>query len=268
MPGRWKLVRFASALVTGASSGIGAALARRLAAAGTRDVVLVARRKERLEALAAELAAQHGTRVRVQACDLGDAAAVRALGDALAAQPPDLLVNNAGFGIFGAFADLGLEAQLACIDVNVRALVGLSHAYVGAARRRGLGALLQVASTAGVAPVAFEAVYAASKAFVIHFSEALAEELRGSGVQVVTLCPGFTETEFAATASLPARVIAQHGVTADDVATVALRALASGRSRTVMHGPATGVAARLGRIAPRGLVIRIVARWMRRGLAS
>lgn len=260
-------LHFESAVVTGASSGIGAAFARALAARGTRELLLVARSKPRLEALAGELERAHGARAPVFECDLTRAEERSRLAMRLAQSPPDLLVNNAGFGLYGPFAELPLESQLAMLEVNVLALVQLSHAYVRAALARGGGTLVQVASTAGSVPMPYEAVYASSKSFVIHFGEALWEEMRGTPVRVLTLCPGFTETDFARTAGLPERVVLQHGVTPDAVVRTALRALAR-RDPSVVHGASTGVAGWLGRVAPRRVALRVVGAWMRRGLAE
>jgi len=260
-------VKFEFAVVTGASSGIGAALARQLVATGTRELLLVARRRERLEALATELRSAGATQVAIEVADLTQAEDVRRIAARIASRPPDLLVNNAGLGLYGPFVALDREAQLAMIDLNVRALVALSHAYLAAALPRGRGALLQVASTAGIAPIPYEAVYAATKGFVVSFSEALAEELRDTRLQIVTLCPGFTETEFLHVAGLPDSVVLQRGTTADAVARTALAALARSGSRTIVHGKATRIAATLGRIAPRAWVVRGIGAWMRRGQA-
>jgi short-subunit dehydrogenase len=257
----------ASALVTGASSGIGAALARQLAASGTRQLDLVARSGAALEALAAELGARHGVTARAVVCDLSHPDDTAALAARLAAAPPDLLVNNAGFGLYGGFADLPLEPQLAMLEVNVRALVHLSHVYVRAARARGRGSLVLVASTAGFVPMPFEAVYAASKSFVLHLGEALWEELRGTPVRVLTVCPGFTETDFAHVAGLPDRVVLQHGVSPEAVARTTVGALQR-RGPSVVHGRSTQVAGALGRAVPRRLLLRILGSWMRRGLGS
>jgi hypothetical protein len=256
--------RYTSAIVTGASSGIGAAFARALAREGTH-LVLVARRAERLQSLARELSRSHGVDVEPLPLDLSRAEASSSLAARIEARPPDLLVNNAGFARYGAFTDLPLGPQLELVDVNVRALVELSHAFVRGARARGRGALVQVASTAGYVPVPYEAVYAASKCFVLHFGEALWEELRGTGVRVLTLCPGFTETEFAGVAGLPPKVVLQHGITPEAVVETALAALQRG-SPTVVHGQGTKLAGALGRVAPRRLVLRLVGAWMRRGL--
>ena len=256
---------FAYAIVTGASSGIGAALARRLAAAGTRELLLIARRRERLETLAAELRRSTDS-IQIEVADLTQPEDVRRVAARIAARPPDLLVNNAGVGLYGTFDGLELEAQLAMIDLNVRALVALSHAYVAVVRQRGHGTLLQVASTAGFVPIPYEAVYAATKSFVIQFSEALAEELRDTPLRVVTLCPGFTETEFLQTAGLPDRVVLQRGTSADAVAATALAALGRSGSRIAVHGASSRIAAALAHVAPRFWVVRGVGAWMRRGI--
>ena len=254
------------ACVTGASSGIGEAFARALAARGAQ-LELVARSSARLEALAAELEHAHGATCRVTACDLADRAAVAELARRLEAEPPDLLVNNAGFGCYGPFADRPVEPQLALIDVNMRALVQLSHGFVRGSLRRGGGALLLVASTAGYAPVPFSSTYAASKSFVIHFGEALWEELRGTGVRVLTVCPGFTRTRFAATAGMPRQVEWRRGAAPEAVVATALAALVGG-APTVVHGRITQLAGSLGRVLPRRLVLRVLGAWGRRRLRA
>lgn len=255
---------FTSAWVTGASSGIGAAFARALARRGTQRLVLVARREERLHDVAAALAG--GAETVCRKADLADADTVASLARQIEAEPPDLLVHAAGFGTFGPFVDHAVEAHLRSVDLHVRSLVHLSHAFVTASLRREQGALVHVASTAGYVPVPYQAVYAAAKSFGIQFGEALYEELRRTPVRVLTVCPGFVETEFAGASGTPDRVIAQRGVQADDIAESALVALAAGR-RTVAHGMVTQAAGLLGRTAPRGLVLRVVGAWMRRGLA-
>lgn len=258
------MVRFESVLVTGASSGIGAAFARRLATCGTRRMTLVGRDTERLQALAVELR-QAGVQSTVWSCDLTLPEDVAALAAHVASEPPDLLVNNAGAGHYGAFVDLDAAAQLSTIDLNVRALVALSHAYARAASRRQRGALLLVASTAGFFPVAYESVYAATKSFVILFGEALAEELRHSGVLVRTLCPGFTATEFARRAALPQSVVVGPIAAAATVAAAGIAAF-GGREVTVVRGRRMQIAAALGRRLPYGMLRRMAGWWMRRGL--
>lgn len=184
------------ALVTGASSGIGRAFAERLAR-DAWDLVLVARRRDRLEALAEELRRGTDLRAEVLAADLGTPAGVRAVEERIEKEPIlDLLVNNAGFGTSGPFAALDREAEEEEIRLNVLALARLTHAALGAFAARGHGSLVNVSSLAGFQPAPYTAVYAATKAFVNSFTQAVAEEVRGSGVRIQLLCPGFTRTEF------------------------------------------------------------------------
>ena len=186
-----------TALITGASSGIGLELAKLFARDGY-DLVLVARRVERLERLGRELAGQHGIAFRAVGADLAapDAPATLVRGLAAESVVVDVLVNNAGFGALGPFATADRETAGRIIQVNVAALTALTSLLLPGMLARGRGRILNVASTAGFAPGPFMAVYYATKAYVISFSEALAEELRGSGVTVTVLCPGPTRTEF------------------------------------------------------------------------
>jgi uncharacterized protein len=182
-------------LVTGASSGIGAEYARALRARG-ESVVVVARRRDRLEALASELGGEpHAIAI---AEDLAQDGAARRLEQQLAARglAVDGLVNSAGLGRTGPFASQPIEALAAMCDVNVRALVELTRVFLPAMIERRRGRVVNVASNAAFQPIPNLGVYAATKSFVLSFTEALAEELRGSGVQVQALCPGITETEF------------------------------------------------------------------------
>lgn len=184
------------ALVTGASSGIGLAFAERLAREAW-DLVLVARRRERLEELAARLRDAHERRVDVLAADLTDPAGVHAVERRIAAEPTlELLVNNAGLGTSGAFAELDRDGEEQEVRLNVVALVRLTHAALEAFRARGHGTVVNVSSLAGFQPAPFNATYGATKAFVNAFTQALHEELRGTGLRVQLLCPGFTRTEF------------------------------------------------------------------------
>lgn len=188
MSPRWK-----RALVTGASSGIGEAMARQLAADGT-DLVVVARDEARLRALASELGED---RVELLVADLADAGALAGVEARLGADPAiDLLVNNAGFGFTGDFVELDIERECAVLAVNVEAVMRLSHAAGAAMRPLGRGGILNVSSIAGEVPAPNNATYGATKAFVTRFSEALHLELRDSGVHVSALLPGFTRTEF------------------------------------------------------------------------
>jgi len=186
------------ALITGASAGIGYEFALRLAERGY-DLVLVARRRDRLEELAAKVRGEHGNaRTHIVAADLADPAAPARIAAEVTAQglAVDLLVNNAGFGTHGLFEGLATEREHDEIEVNVQALVALTHAFLPGMLERGRGGVINVASTAAFQPVPYMAVYAATKAFVRSFSEALHEEVRARGVRVIALCPGPTATEF------------------------------------------------------------------------
>ena len=190
------------ALITGASAGIGTALAYVFAANG-HELALVARRADRLEALASEIAAQGHKRPAVLPLDLDARDAVGRLGEDLAQQglEPEIVVNNAGFGLIGEAASLNVAEQLAMIDLNVRALTELSLAFVGSLERR-RGGILNVASVAGFLPGPGMAVYYATKAYVVSFSQALHQELKPKGVRVTALCPGPVPTEFQARAGM------------------------------------------------------------------
>jgi uncharacterized protein len=189
---------FTRSLVTGASTGIGAAIAVELASRGS-DLVLVARSADKLEALGERLTAEHGVDVEVLPADLTDAdqlatveARLREDGDGAV----DLLVNNAGFGAAGGFESLPLDRQQRLVELNVTALVRLTHAALDQLRGRRTGGVINVGSTAGFQPDPYSAVYGASKAFVRSFTEAIHDELRGTGVRAMVLAPGIIETEF------------------------------------------------------------------------
>jgi short-subunit dehydrogenase len=184
------------ALVTGASSGIGAAFARRLAAEGT-DLILVARDEQRLQALAEALEAAHAVEVEVLAADLASVEGATRVAERLAAAPTiDLLVNNAGIGSKGTFANLPLDGELRQVELNVSALVRLTHAAIRNMIARGTGTVVNVSSLSGLIPEPTMATYGATKAFVTSFSDALHEETRGTGVNVTLVLPGFVRTEF------------------------------------------------------------------------
>jgi hypothetical protein len=255
------------ALITGASSGIGEAVARKLAARGF-SLVVCARRRDRLEAIAADLASRHGAAIDVVDVDL---ASPDAAGDvarrALDGGPIDLLVNNAGSGAFGAFADMPLDAQLAMIRVNVSALVELTGRILPHMRARGRGAILLVASTAGFQPLAYNAIYAATKAFAVSFGEALAVETRGTGVNVITFCPGITGSEFFDAASHVGEAFRPSGalvMSPERVADHAMRAL-DRRRELAFAGVRNWFTTLLASAAPRWLVRHAagrVFRWM------
>jgi len=210
------------ALITGASSGIGLELARLFARDG-HGVVLVARREDRLKELAAELTHRHDVRASVIVADLADPSAPPQIARRVAAAGLDVqfLVNNAGFGLAGEFARTDVTAELQMIQVNVVALTHLTKLFLPGMVGARQGAILNVASTAGFAPGPLMAVYYATKAYVISFSAAIAEELRNSGVTVTALCPGATRTEFQERAGLDLEARAFRGPWVADAASVA-----------------------------------------------
>lgn len=225
-----------TALITGASSGIGAAFARYHASKGG-DLVITARRAEALSALKTELEAAHGVTVKTVALDLGAASGPDQLYDALEGQPIDVLINNAGFGGHGDFLDRDLAADLAMIDLNVKALVSLTHRVARDMVARGSGKILNVSSTASYMPGPLQATYFATKAYVSSFSQALAEELRSKGVTVTALEPGYVVTEFAAVAELEGtNLVKQKGATADSVAKFGYEAMLKGQLRAINDG--------------------------------
>jgi short-subunit dehydrogenase len=187
----------AAALVTGASAGIGAEFARQLAAAG-HDLVLVARDSARLESSRAALAGEFRVDVEALPADLSTDAGCDAVAGRItdSQRPVDLLVNNAGFGMYKRFGMAELADEERQLDVNVRAVLRLTHAAVRAMTGRGSGQIINVSSVAGFVPRGGNATYSASKAWVTMFSEALAVQLAGSGVSITAVCPGFTHTEF------------------------------------------------------------------------
>jgi uncharacterized protein len=250
-----------TALVTGASSGLGRELAGLFAADG-HDVVLVARRRERLDEVARDLAAKHGIQAHALAHDLADPATPARLCEDLGTRgiAVDFLVNNAGFGGTGAFAEADPRRDLEMIQVNVGALVDLTRRLLPPMISRKRGRILNVGSTAGFQPGPFMATYYASKAFVISFSEALAYELDGTGVTVTVSCPGATATEFATHAGNAESLLFRLGAAdAAGVAREAYRAMTAGRSM-VVHGLTNKLAAQAVRVSPRAITLRLAAR--------
>ena len=245
-------------VVTGASSGIGAELCRELAQRG-HGLTLVARRRKRLQELADELEVP----VKIEACDLSDPAERKRLIGALGrGRPVAGVCNNAGYGTVGRFADLPLEREVTEVRLNVEALVELTGAFLPQMIDRGVGAILNVASTASFQPLPNMAVYAATKAFVRSFSEATHAELAGTGVSVTTLCPGFTETEFAETAGaasferqFPGFVV----LDAEHVARDAVNGMESG-ARSVVPGMLHKAHAFSSRFVPNALLLPIAKR--------
>ena len=256
-------------VVTGASAGIGAALARVFAAHG-HELVLIARRENKLDALADDIAAQGRPRPLVLAIDLSQPDAGARIKAELAAHglEPEYVVNNAGFGLVGEAAQLDHTEQLAMIDLNIRSLTELSLAFADTlARLR--GGLLNVSSVAGFIPGPGMAVYYASKAYVLSFSEALHHELARRGVRVTVLCPGPVPTEFQARAGIPRipfprtgmpRVVGSNALTctAEEVAEAGYEGLMRGR-RVVVPGLANKAVTTIARLLPRRLVLEAVA---------
>jgi short-subunit dehydrogenase len=255
------------ACVTGASSGIGEAFARRLAR-DEYELVLVARDVRRLETLAEELRRSRRVGVVVRPADLTDAAALEGLAAELAADPPQLLVNNAGFGTVGPFAELDVAREETLVRLNVWAVVRLTRAVLPGMLERGHGQVVNVSSLAGESPSPYTATYAASKAFVTSFSEAVAEELRGSGVRVQALLPGFTRTAFQERAGVDASQVPSFAwLTPEKVVEASLAALERG-DVTCVPGAGYRVLAGLQRLAPRALARRATAAAFRRGGAA
>ena len=246
------------ALITGASAGIGTALARELAAGGT-NLVLTARRRDRLVGLATELAAKHNIRTLACVADLAQPLGPQQIFSFTEEKNVtiDLLVNNAGFGAYGEFQKVELNRLVEMTQVNVTAVVHLTHLYLpGMVARRG-GDILILASTAAFQPVPYISTYAATKAFDLFFAEGLAEEVRQYGIHVCALCPGSTETEFF-------QVAGQRNHTRrapespEKVARVGLEALAAGKS-SVISGFTNWLGAETVRVVPRRVVARVTA---------
>jgi uncharacterized protein len=248
-------------LVTGASAGIGAEFARQCSARG-EALAIVARRRDRLEAMAAEL----GGDVHVFTADLSLPDSASSLLDQVQAEglAVDTLINNAGFGLVGAFAGLPLDRQLAMVDLNMRTLTALCRLALPAMLERGRGAILNVASTAAFQPLPGQAGYAAGKAFVLSYTQSLAGELRGTGVTATALCPGPVETGFGeragfdddeAKGALPPIL----WVDAAKVARSAVDGLARGRL-VVIPGVANRAASVLAQMTPRSLLLPVLAK--------
>jgi short-subunit dehydrogenase len=249
-------------LITGASSGIGEAFARALAARG-ENLLLVARSEDKLVSLCNELGRAHNVNCQHFALDLSEDGAgavlfAEAVGRGLEV---GALVNNAGFGSMGDFASLPIDRELNMIELNVRALVELTHLFLKPMLERKRGAIINVASTAAFQPVPFMATYAATKAFVLSFTEALWEENRARGVKILALCPGVTETNFFAAGGMgkpPFRA----PQTPEQVVATALAALEHNRSH-VISGWQNYAAAEAQRLVPRSFVARFIGRTMR-----
>jgi short-subunit dehydrogenase len=251
-----------TALITGASAGIGEELTRLLAARGA-NVILVARSADKLTALAGELGRAHGVQTHVLARDLADPASIGAICDDLTARglDIDILVNNAGFGTYGRFVETSATEEAAMLQVNVVALTMLTKRLLPAMVRRRRGRILNVASTAAFQPGPLMAVYYASKAYVLSLSEALTNETSGSGVTVTCLCPGPTDTGFQDRARMrESKLFATLGVmTAADVARAGYEGMMAGRA-IVVPGLTNKLGVQVLRISPRAVVRQVLRR--------
>lgn len=249
-----------TALITGASGGIGEALAHRFAKGGY-NLVLVARTEAKLQALAAELSRKHGIQAHALACDLADPTSPHQLVEQLRrlGSNVDLLINNAGFATYGPFAELDLDAELRMLQVNIVTLTHLTRLLLPGMISRRRGRVLNVASTAAFMPGPLMAVYYASKAFVLSFSKALNNELRGSGVMVTALCPGPTSTGFQARAQMEqSRLVSGRQIMGvNTVAQAGYNGLLRGQA-VVVPGLMNRLQTLLPRLLPRAVVPQLV----------
>ncbi len=249
-----------TALITGASSGIGWELSK-LCAEDGMDVVLVARNGERLKELAEDLVEQCDISAKVVAGDLTEPGVSDAIFEELSGTPVDVLINNAGYGSQGPFSETDRDLQLNMVRLNILALTHLTHLFLPDMLRRGTGRILNIASTAAFQPGPLMAVYYATKSYVLSFSEALAEEVRGSGVTVTVLCPGPTATEFQARAKIENSRLRRIGMMdASRVAKQGFRGMKKGRA-VVVNGWMNWCLVQSIRFSPRFSVRRVV-KWL------
>ena len=257
------------ALITGASSGIGAALANRIAKEGY-SVVLVGRREDRLNQIARSIEEQSNVDTMIIPLDLANASAPKRLLEILQSQEIkiDVFFNNAGFGANGEFCDLTIERQLEMVDLNCKTLITLSHGIANEMKNRRHGSIVHVASMGGLFPTPYYSTYGATKAFVVAFSEALAVELQPSNVRVYTLCPGATETEFEVVSEFKGRRPPKAGFeTAEQVAETAVRGL--GKAETlIISGRLNRIMACVMQMVPRRISLHFASNSMKpRGAA-
>jgi short-subunit dehydrogenase len=250
-------------LITGASSGIGEAFARRLASQG-ENVLLVARSEEKLASMCNELGRGDNINAQYVALDLTESDATTKLFAETERRglEVEMLINNAGFGSMGDFTAFEAERDMSMIDLNIKALVALTHCYLPAMRERKRGTIINVASTAAFQGVPGMAVYAATKAFVLSFSEALWDENRAHGVHVMALCPGVTATNFFAAAEIDKPPL-RPTQTPEQVVDTALRGLKRGKSH-IISGWTNYLTTEAERLVPRSIVARIAGKAMRR----
>jgi len=250
-------------LITGASSGIGEAFARRLASEG-HDLVLVARSEEKLHELCDELMLEHKITAHYVTLDLTERDADQQLFEETEKHgfEVDWLINNAGFGSYGDFAKLDVDHELRMVDLNIRSLVALTHRYLMGMRHRKSGTIINVSSAAGFQPIPFMATYAATKAFVTSFSEAIAEENRPFGIKVMALCPGSTKTNFFAAANMERPIQIKGQQSAEEVVESAMRGIKGGRTR-IVSGFANYAVSMLVNVVPNAVITRALAKGVR-----
>jgi uncharacterized protein len=253
-----------TALITGASSGIGETFARELAASKT-NLVLVARSQAKLEQLATELRDKYQIKTTVIPQDLAQPAAGQVVFEKVQAQGLriDTLINNAGFGDYGAFSDRPLSKLLAMVQLNITAVVELTGLFLPLMQERKLGAIINVSSIAGFQPLPYMSVYAATKAFVLNFSEALWAENKDLGVKILAVCPGPTESEFYDRADFPDSATGLNGITmasSEKVVRESLKALTKAQSTVVTGGFSNQLIVNLPRLMPRDLLVDVVGK--------
>jgi uncharacterized protein len=246
-------------LITGASSGIGEAFARKLAEM-KHNLVLVARTEDKLFAMCDELMAKHKITAHYVALDLLEYQADEKLFEETERHnlEVDWLINNAGFGSMGDFANLPLENELDMVGLNIMSLVALTHRYVKQMRERNSGTIINVSSTASFQPIPFMATYAATKAFVTSFSEAIAAENKKYGIRVLACCPGATETNFFDVANIDKSLTIKGMQLPEDVVEATLKALKKGKSH-VISGWSNYLVAHLATISPNALITKAIA---------
>lgn len=257
-----------TALITGASYGIGATYARELAARKT-DLILVARSEDKLQQLATELQEGSGIKAEAIALDLIEPAAGTKLFETVAQKglTVDLLINNAGFGDYGTFADRDLQRQLDMVQLNIKVLVELTHLFLKQMQERRSGSIINVSSIGGFQPMPYMSVYAASKAFVLNFSEALQAENKNTGVTVQALCPGPTESNFFENAKFPqsfAATTSQNYASSEEVVRDSLDALGKDRSTVVTGSFFNQVIVNLPRFLPREMLVNVIEKQFRK----
>jgi uncharacterized protein len=252
-----------TALITGASSGIGKAFAEELAARQT-NLVLVSRSEEKLHQLAKQLQEQYKIQVDVIVQDLTEANASTIIFDATKNKnlTIDLLINNAGFGDYGDFAESDRERQIKIVKLNVLALVDLTHNFLPLMRQRRSGSIINLSSITGFQPMPYLSVYAASKAFILSFSQALWAENRSYGVRVLVACPGPIETNFFAEANFPPGLAGSTSqmFTSEEVVRASLKALENGQPTLVIGDVSTQIRTLLAQLVPRKILLNMLAK--------